>query len=404
MSGPKCASYRIDPAVLAEARRRMAALDVRDDLIDRIAMLETVLAARRGAGLADAPEWQLAGVSPSAAAAEIEAWNVQAGRALDRAESELAEVERSERQQDIRDKVAAVASGASAELIRRQAAAAAGAGAGEPRRADESEAPDAPAADEDDRQAEIDLLVDRLPLGATAQERDAIEEQISELARAATAEFGSRLVGVKAEMQRIERDIAARAETSRRAEQLLRTLDGLEGADIVESRGLLQRALSGETALLDSDVERVVRARSAAAADFERRLVATKIEEALRLSGIEVGAGFATDVVDGEKAYAAARSSDEHAVEFRLRDGLVDMRLVRASGASDARRDTEAEIEFCKDVGRVSSTLHSQGVDLRLVSNQPPGASAVEIVPRAQSALAQRRSSRAKPLERRRKR
>ena len=398
MSGPKCASYRIDPAVLAEARRRMAALDVRDGLIDQIALLETALAARRGTGLADALEWQLASVSPSAATTEIEAWNVRAARALDRAESELAEVERNERQQDIRSKVAAVASGAAAEQIRRQAAATAG--AGEPRRADESPTP----ADEVDRQAEIDLLVDRLPLGATAQERDAIEEQISELARAAGAEFGSRLVGVKAEMQRIERDAAARAETSRRAEQLLRTLDGLEGAEIIESRGLLQRALSGETALLDSDVERVARARSTAAADFERRLVATKIEEALRLSGIEVGAGFATDVVDGEKAYAAARSSDEHAVEFQLRDGLVDMRLVRASGASDARRDTEAEIEFCKDVGRVSSTLHSRGVDLRLVSNQPPGASAVEVVPRAQSALAERRSSRAKPLERRRKR
>ena len=402
MSGPKCASYRIDPAVLAEARRRMAALDVRDGLIDQIAMLETALAARRGAGLADALEWQVASVSPSAATSEIEAWNVQAGRALDRTKSELAVVERNERQQDIRSKVAAVASGASAEQIRRQAAA--GAVAGEPRRAGESETPGETSTDEAGRQADLDLLVDRLPLGATAQERDAVEEQISELARAAPAEFGSRLVGVKAEMQRIERDVASRAETSRRAEQLLRTLDGLEGAGIIESRGLLQRALSGETALLDSDVERVVRARSAAAADFERRLVATKIEEALRLSGIEVGAGFSTDVVDGEKAYAAARSSDEHAVEFQLREGLVDMRLVRASGASDARRDTEAEIEFCKDVGRVSSTLHSQGVDLRLVSNQPPGASAVEIVPRAQSALAQRRSSRAKPLERRRKR
>ena len=402
MSGPKCASYSIDPAVLAEALRRMSALDVRDGLIDRIAALETALSARRSAGLVDALKWQLASVSPSAATADIEAWNMQATTALAGAESELAETERNERQQNIRSRVAAVASGTAAELIRRQAAASAG--TVEPRRPDESEMPGEPATGEVDRNAEIDLLVDRLPLGATVEERNAIEEQISELARAATAEFGSRLVGVRAEMQRIERAIASRAETSRRAEQLLRTLDGLEGTEIIESRGLLQRARAGETALLDSDVERVVRARSAAADDFERRLVATKIEEALRLSGIEVGSGFATDVVGGEKAYAAARSSDEHAVEFQLHDGLVDMRLVRASGASDTRRDTEAEIEFCQDVGHFSAALHSQGVDLRLISNEPPGAAGVEIVPRAQSALAERRRSRAKPLERKRKR
>ena len=402
MSGPKCASYSIDPAVLAEARRRGVALDVRDGLVGRVAMLEAALAARRSAGLVDGLEWRLGSVSRSVDTAEIEAWNVEAGRTLEAAESELAEVERDERRRDIRSRIAAVASGRAARLIRRQAAAKVG--DGEPRRPYGSVTPDEVVTDEVDRYAEIDLLVERLPIGATVGERDVIEELISELAQATGAEFGSRLVGVKVEMQRIEQAVATRAETRRRAEQLLRSLDGLEGVGIVESRRLLERTLSGETALVDSDVERVVRIRSVAAADFERRLAATKIEDALRVSGIDVGAGFATDIVHGEKAYAVARSSDEHAVEFQLRDGFVDLRLVRASGASDVRLDTEAEIEFCKDVGHISSALHSQGVDLRLVSNQPPGASGVEVVPGAQSATAAGRRGRARPLERKRER
>ena len=403
MSGPKCASYSLSPEVLAEARRRAAAQALRDNLVERISALETVLAARRKAKLNDALEWKFGIVPPSSATSQIEAWNTEAEDALGRAELELAEVEQGERQQEIRSRIEAVASGSAAEQIRRDVAAkAADSGASPPPA--ESEDASGPAGDGSDRRAEIDALIDRLPLGATAQERDAIDEQISGLAVANAVEFGSRLVGVKAQMQRIERAVAARVETRRRAERILRTLDGLEGAEIIESRGLLQRVISGETALLDADVERVARARSAASADFERRLVATRMQEALRQSGIEVGTGFATDVINGEKAYAAARSSDEHAVEFQLRDGLVDMRLVRAAGASDRRRDTEAEVEFCKDVGRLSAALHDQGVDLTLVSNQPPGATAVEVVPRAQRALAARRPGRAEPLERRRER
>ncbi len=403
MSGPKCASYSLSPEVLAEARRRVAAQALRDNLVERISALETVLAARRKAKLNDALEWKFGIVPPSSTTSEIEAWNTEAEDALGRAELELAEVELGERQQEIRSRIEAVASGSAAEQIRRDAAAkAADSGASPPPA--ESEDAGGPAGDGSDRRAEIDALIDRLPLGATAQERDAIDEQISGLAVANAVEFGSRLVGVKAQMQRIERAVAARVETRRRAERILRTLDGLEGAEIIESRGLLRRVISGETALLDADVERVARARSAASADFERRLVATRMQEALRQSGIEVGTGFATDVINGERAYAAARSSDEHAVEFQLRDGLVDMRLVRAAGTSDRRRDTEAEVEFCKDVGRLSAALHDQGVDLTLVSNQPPGATAVEVVPGAQTALAERRPRRAEPLERRRRR
>ena len=347
---------------------------------------------------------QLGSVSRSAGTAEIETWNIEAARALAGAESELAEVERSERQQDIRAKVAAVASGRAGDRIRRDAAAKE-AGARGPRQPVEPETAGAAAVvDDEARHREIAALIDRLPIGATAQERDAISEQLTGLAEAAATEFGSRLVGLKAEMQRVERAIGSRAEARRRAEHLLRTLDGLEGAEMAESRGLLQRVISGRTPLLEADVERVTRARSAATADFERHLVATKIEEALRLSGIAVGAGFATDVVNGEKAYAATRSSDEHAVELQLRVGLVDMRIVRASGASDPRRDTAAEIEFCEDVERVSSELHGRGVDLTLISSRPSGAVSVEVVPRAQAALAARRRGRARPIGRKRER
>ena len=132
--------------------------------------------------------------------------------------------------------------------------------------------------------------------------------------------------------------------------------------------------------------------------------MAGKIEDALKESGIEVGATFSTEVVGGDRAYAPARSSDEHAVEVRLRDGLVDLRLVRAAGESDARRDRDAETEFCKDVGRISAALHRQGVDLELISHRPPGAGEVEIVTAAQSTLTNRARRGTMPTERTHKR
>jgi len=408
MSGPKCASYRINSTVLYQAQRASAAQAARDTLLDRAEALDLAWAARRKTGSTIAPKRRLTEQPPETDTAALEAWNLRTEEALTRAETELAELELGERKDHLRRRIAAVASGGTAERIRRRAAEAAPDDA--VHRCDEQEPPFGPViADADQsadvgREAELAALVDRMPAGATPRESVALDKVIRRLAESTEAEFGSRLITARAEMQQVERNIAARAESRQRAEALLRTLDGLDGTGIDEARALFQRVIAGETPLLDSDIERVAQARSAAAAEFERSLVATRIEEALRDAGVEVGPAFATDVVTRERAYAAARSSQEHAVEVRLRDGLLDMRLVRAAGAPDARLDTEAEVEFCKDVGRVSAALHDQGVDLELISHQPPGAVSVEVVPDAQSALDMHPRKHTKPSERKRQR
>ena len=428
MSGPKCASYSVATAVLREAQRRATARAGRDRLVSRIEALDTSLTARRRLGLPDASAWPLRDApAVDSGTAEIEAWNSEATAAIQRAETELTELEQCERQLAMRHRLAAVASGHAAERIRHRAVAEA-AGAARVRRTDATQPLSEPVVPRSERDAEItgptgtdetsraedaDLiprqevtaaLIDRLPAGATSQELAALDKVFTRLTESTAAEFSSRLITAKAEMQRVERKIVARAEARQRAEVLLRTLDGFDGAEMDESRALLRRVIAGETPLLDIDVERVARARAAAVADFERRLVAAKIEEALRDAGMEVGAAFATDVVNRDRAYAAARSSEEHAVEVRLRDGLLDMRLVRAAGAPDTQLDTQAEIEFCKDVGRVSAALHGRGVDLELISHQPPGAVSVDVVPEAQSALDMRTRRHTKTNERKRQR
>ena len=165
----------------------------------------------------------------------------------------------------------------------------------------------------------------------------------------------------ESEIQRIKRAVADRTESRRRAEKLRRGLDGLASPEIDACRRFLDRVSAGGTPLLDSDVARVEKARSTAESVLERRFVASRIEEAFKESGIEVGRGFVTEVVDGNEAYAMARSSEDHAVGVRMASGRLDFRVVRAEGDSDAGLDAEAELEFCKDFGGVSASLHSQG-------------------------------------------
>lgn len=402
MSGPKCASYGISPAMVAAARRRAAATAERKSLAERLKQLELVGAARRQHGLHEVFDLRMAEPPASDAVEDIEAWNSLASEAVNRAEESLAQAEQIERQQDIRAKIASVASSETAQAILRRAEAEAvrDRAAQRPRAARAAGPPDTGI----DRESAIAALIEALPAGISPSERDSLEQQILDLAGASQAEFGSRLVAAKAEMQRAERAASARAEARHRARELIATLHGLDGAEVDACRALLHRAAAGETPLLGTDVAAVAQTRAAAESDYERRFVASRIEEAFREAGLDIGPGFATDVVSGGEAYVAARSSEEHAVGVRVRDGLVDMRLVRAEGAPDTRLDTDAEVEFCKDFGRVSAHLHDQGVTLELVSHQRPGAVAVDVVPRARQALAARRRHRSEPAARARSR
>ncbi len=392
MSGPKCASYWTDPAMVAEARRRAAARAERESLVARLEELQLVGEARRQKGLSEVFHLEIAKSPASDATEDVEAWNNLASEAVASAEKSLARAEQSERQQDIRAKIASVASSDTAQAILRRAEAEAVRGRTARRTPAERAAERVGA--EADRESVVAALIEAVPAGISTQERDCLEQQILGLAGASQAEFGSCLVAAKAEMQRIERSAAERSESRRRARELLASLHGLDGDEVDACRSLLHRAIAGETPLLSTDAAAVVQARTAAEADYERRFVASRIEAAFRESGLDVGAGFATEVLSGEEAYLPARASDEHAVGVRVRDGLVDLRLVRAEGAPDVQLDADAEVEFCKDFGRFSAHLHDQGVGLELVSHQRPGAVAVDVVPQARQALATHRRRR----------
>ena len=397
MSGPKCAAYWLDTAKVAAARRWAAATAERESLAARLKELALAREARREHGLRKVFDLEIAERPASNVVGDIEAWNRLAAEAITRAEARLAEAEQIELQQDIQAKIASVSSSETAQaILRRAEVEAAGNLAPRSRRPGQA----GPTSAGIDRESVIAGLIEALPAGTTPAERDALEEQILGLAGASHAEFGSRLVAAKAEMQRVERVVAARAESRQQARELLATLHGLDGADVDACRALLQRAEAGETPLLSTDVAAVAQARAAAEADYERRFVASRIEEAFCEAGLDVGPGFATDVLSGAETYVAARSSNEHAVGVRVRDGLVDLRLVRSSGAPDTRLDTDAEAEFCKDFGRVSSHLYEQGVEFELVSHQRPGAVAVEVVPGARQAIGTRRRSRSEPVKR----
>lgn len=392
MSGPKCASYWTDPVIVAAARQRAAARSERESLAERLEELQLVGEARRRNGLSQVFHLEIPKDPASDATEDLESWNSLAREAVTGAEHSLARAEQQEFQQEIRAKISSVASSEAAQAILRRAATEATRAPTARRYRTEQSAGGAGTGT--DRESAIAGLLEALPEGISPSERDRLEQQVLGLAGASPAEFDSCLVAAKAEMQRIERAAAERAESRRRARELLATLHGLEGEAVDACRSLLHRAVTGETPLLSTDTATVARVRKAAETDYERSFVASRIEAAFRESGLQVGPGFTTEVLSGEEAYVAARGSDEHAVGVRVRDGLVDLRLVRAEGAPDARLDADAEVSFCKDFGRVSAHLQSQGVGLELVSHQRPGAVAVDVVPQARQAVAARRRRR----------
>lgn len=388
VSGPKCAIYILSDIfdyMHERKRQRDATISRGADLLERSKVLRAANAARRNLGKESVPFAAPGDFPAGGSLEEMAAWNASVSELLTRAEEDLKQAEQNERREDLRLRIATVGSGRAAETVRRRAE-------DDARRLELSRWPSDSVSSKSpthkiDRSGEIADLVNRFPAGASSEERASIEERMVPLVHASDAEFGSAVVGVKAEIQRIERLIADRAHTARRAEGLIRTLEGLEGPEVDASRNLLRRVIAGETPLLQPDVAKVAEVRDKAEADHARRFVATGITNAFRECGFEVGVGFASDVVAGGETYIASRSSAEHAVGVRMRDGEFDLRVVRGEGAPDARLDADAEEEFCNDLVPVRAALRRRGVDLELVSQIPPGEEPMAVVSEAREAL-----------------
>ena len=374
MSGPKVVSYSLDEGAawqVAAQLRSDAARFRRDRLRARLEDLKMACLAWQAEGLSVGPDAELGRSVENMGVEEIEFSNELAARMLEKAEKALAEAARRERQESLRRAMAAVGvAGRTREAGVRQHC------------------------DSLDRGAKIDTVIALIPEGMSDEEEEAINVRVSALAETDDAQFESYLIGVKAEIQSVKREVARRARMRRRAEDLLMTLDGLEGREVEGSRSLLKRAIAGATPLLDSDVAAVGRVREAAVRVGEDRFVAEAIEEAFGSCGFDIGPDFSVDLATGDESYVASRSSRDHAVAVRMGNGRLDLRVVRTCGPTDAGSDTVAEIEFCKDLGVVSSEMHGLGIDLDLVRHQPAGVAPVEVINELEGLAARRRRGR----------
>lgn len=398
MSGPKCAGYTVDDAVVRERRRRQAAMHRYSRLQAERQATAAVIRARKLRSAVDVVPHLGSDLDrvESADTGVIEAWCAGVAPLVAEATALMAQVEQGERASALANTLAAIESDPAVAQIRRRAADARAARQAQEHLADAPPGVSESAKDKATLLAEIELLVSRLDPDSTSDERDLIEACARDVAAGVFGSSG--LVELGSLVQKIGRTCDQRRRSVAEAERLLVSLDGLTGSAVEWARRLLANVRSGGVALLDVDAVRIAEVRAKAEDELRRLYVAEQLAVAFASAGCEIEQGFKTDVTSGSPAYIASRESSEHAIEVILHGSTVDLRVVRATGSSDAKSDTAAEVSFCRDLGTVSAQLHRRGVDLTLLSHEPAGALAVEIVPGAGAVIG--RAHRQAPLHR----
>jgi len=394
MSGPKASSFQVDPAVLAEQRRRVAARDSYVTLVQRRNALAAKHAARRRRNLTQVNVdlgGELAAVD-DATTETIETWNAQMVDKLQRAEAEIAAAEHAERTDEVNRRLASLADGGTEARLKARAAAERrersrpAPKAAEPERTPPSRPhPSGPSSAK--LLDEVTSAVARLRPGVGDAEREEVETLAERVLAEQSGRSRSLLVELQVRVQRSNASARARADAAAQARTLLDGLHGLSGTAIDRARRLLDSVIAGDAALLTADVERIGRIRAAAEADAARSYVASELAAAFRAASCPVQEGFATEVLAGRRAYTSLADEDDHAVEVQLRDEQVLVRVVRTQGSADASADTAAEREFCRRFGTVSADVHSRGVRLRLTRHTPPGQTPVPLAEAAADAL-----------------
>ena len=380
MSSGKSASYMLSAEELARRQRFRASAALRAELMAVNRTLRPRLERFESAELEDECEKlakMVAGGTRLSAEDDLdalEAWLDRVAGVQGALDGTVAEMERQERIRHIRKMINESMSGVAAQAIRERAEAE-GESAGqeqwvrEQKRIEESMRV---------RQVEMAALAERFPSGTSPQQEDHLNALVTALTGVSEAEFPSRLVAVKAEMQAVGREISKCREMISRGKDLLRGLYGLPGPEVLAARKRLERVVAGETPLLDVDVEYVARARAAGLEEDARRYVASQLRDALRNLGINVGPAFTTAVLQRSETYVPARFSGEHAMGVTLVNGKLDMRVVRAAGHSDPNKDFDAQLNFCKDVGKISAAMSNADLSLALVEHKPPGIEDIE--------------------------
>lgn len=257
-----------------------------------------------------------------------------------------------------------------------------------------------------DRALEIaELVASQLrafPVEATNEERSSVEDLAERTAGMGPGHQNMMLTELKVRIQKVKAAVALRADAARRAEELLRSLDGLEGSEISDLRALLAQARAGATQLLDADETRIAAARAKAIEDDDREYVASALARSFASLGYEVEQQFADGSASDGPVFAFMPDSPAHAVEMRLEGGSYVYRLVRTADRSDPVRDAALEAKLCGDIGAISAAVGAEGLRMTLDEHHQPGMAAVQYVPEAGNRRRARRSSFAKLRERQR--
>jgi hypothetical protein len=265
--------------------------------------------------------------------------------------------------------------------------------------------------------ADVERVLAELDPDATSDERERVENLAQEILtgdresdsareRVTWAHPETLLVQLKSEVQAISRAAYGRRAENERAAELLRSLDGIDGAElrpeVEDLRVLLERVLTGGTTLATADEARVAGVRARAIAAEDREYVAEQLTAAFADLGYDVQTGgIRESLVGGKTAYAYVAGSPDHAVELQLQTGTYSYRLVRGSAGGDPAADVALETKLCKDVGKATARIGRAGVRCSLDSHHAAGTAPLAVVP----AAAERRKSEDtavhKPRERR---
>ena len=368
--------YEVENRYRLERERQAALAGVRA-LEARIEDVTLASRARVGRGRREQRERPVIETAPSdgASTTELTAWAVKAEALVNRMSHEIAEADSADRAADLARHLLTIAS--SGELASQFRP--------EPRTEANGASTDARLAGPSLEVVTemIEQVVARIDTDATGAERQRVDVAARQVLTGSGVDPATMLTELKVVVQQISFAAARRRADRERATVLLRRLDGSVGAEVDDLRTLLERVVSGQTALVDVDEARVASIRARAIAEEDRRYVAEHLASAFAELGYEVDAAFASDLGAGEPAHALVAGSPDHAVEFRLGAGRYSFRLVHTSPTADPRRDAEHELSLCKAVGRVTADAHDRGMNFTMDDYRAAGAESVVYVARA---------------------
>lgn len=190
-------------------------------------------------------------------------------------------------------------------------------------------------------------IASRLPASASLERAARCDHLLAEVASAETELRRETLLAALREEVQQARDAQLLVERNRaEVERLYSRLDGLRGADIEATRGLLRgsRLEFPLPAGLDEQVEGV-RAEAIRAADRAVALEVTR--EVLIQNGFQVGEDFVVDAATEGGAIIAAIGSSGHGIRVREQTGQLVFNVVRF--------DESGKLELAQDLGVVES-------------------------------------------------